>query len=282
MTNPTNEPAVFVDLNLARRLEAAEGRGCAGFVETRARLVPACGAAWTEIAGAYVVFDTVDSPVTQTFGLGVLGHTTSADLERIENFYRGYRAPVFHEVSPLADSALVPLLNERGYQPFEFTSMMYRPTHGGSPLPAPRNPDIQVRQAKATERELWAHTAARGWAEATELADSILDLMRVGANRPDAICVLADLKGRPIATGLMSMHEGVAVLAGASTVPEGRKQGAQLALLSRRLRLAAEHGCDLAMMCAQPGSASQRNAERQGFRIAYTRIKWRLGKATVG
>jgi hypothetical protein len=29
------------------------------------------------------------------------------------------------------------------------------------------------------------------------------------------------------------------------------------------------------MMCAQPGSASQRNAERQGFRIAYTRIKWR-------
>jgi hypothetical protein len=31
------------------------------------------------------------------------------------------------------------------------------------------------------------------------------------------------------------------------------------------------------MMCAQPGSASQRNAERHGFRIAYTRTKWRLG-----
>ena len=29
------------------------------------------------------------------------------------------------------------------------------------------------------------------------------------------------------------------------------------------------------MMCAQPGSASQRNAERHGFRIAYTRMKWR-------
>ena len=27
---------------------------------------------------------------------------------------------------------------------------------------------------------------------------------------------------------------------------------------------------------AAPGSASQRNAERQGFRIAYTRIKWML------
>jgi hypothetical protein len=41
-----------------------------------------------------------------------------------------------------------------------------------------------------------------------------------------------------------------------------------------RLRHAAEHGCDLATMGAAPGSASQRNAERQKFRIAYTRIKW--------
>jgi hypothetical protein len=30
------------------------------------------------------------------------------------------------------------------------------------------------------------------------------------------------------------------------------------------------------MICALPGSASQRNAEREGFRIAYTRLKWGL------
>jgi hypothetical protein len=29
-------------------------------------------------------------------------------------------------------------------------------------------------------------------------------------------------------------------------------------------------------MAAEPGSASQRNAERHGFRIAYTRVKWQL------
>ena len=74
----------------------------------------------------------------------------------------------------------------------------------------------------------------------------------------------------------MLIHDGVALLAGASTIPEGRQQGAQLALLESRLRHAAEKGCDIAMMCAAPGSASQRNAERQGFRIAYTRIKWSL------
>jgi hypothetical protein len=29
-------------------------------------------------------------------------------------------------------------------------------------------------------------------------------------------------------------------------------------------------------MSALPGSTSQHNAERQGFRIAYTRTKWQL------
>jgi hypothetical protein len=42
------------------------------------------------------------------------------------------------------------------------------------------------------------------------------------------------------------------------------------------MRYAFDHGCDLAMMVAAAGSDSQRNAERKGFQIAYTRIKWRL------
>ncbi len=74
----------------------------------------------------------------------------------------------------------------------------------------------------------------------------------------------------------VSPLDGVALLAGASTIPDARRQGAQLALLEARLRYAADEGCDLAMMGAQPGSASQRNAEQHGFRIAYTRLKWSI------
>ena len=72
------------------------------------------------------------------------------------------------------------------------------------------------------------------------------------------------------------MHEGTALLAGASTIPSGRRLGAQNALLDARLQTAVSNQCDLAMMVAAPGSSSQRNAERQGFRIAYTRTKWML------
>jgi GNAT superfamily N-acetyltransferase len=74
----------------------------------------------------------------------------------------------------------------------------------------------------------------------------------------------------------------VAVLAGASTVPAWRGRGAQGALLRARLAHAASIGCDLAMMGAAPGSASQRNGERAGFRIAYTRIKWGRPHGTLG
>ena len=62
-------------------------------------------------------------------------------------------------------------------------------------------------------------------------------------------------------------------------VPEMRRRGLQAALLRERMRYALEHGCDLAMMVAEAGSQSQRNAERTGFRVAYTRTKWRLQNA---
>jgi GNAT superfamily N-acetyltransferase len=72
------------------------------------------------------------------------------------------------------------------------------------------------------------------------------------------------------------MHDKVALFGGAATVPELRRCGLQTALLHERMRYAFDHGCDLAMMVVVPGSDSQRNAERKGFRIAYTRTKWQL------
>ena len=87
---------------------------------------------------------------------------------------------------------------------------------------------------------------------------------------------LAEMDGKPISTGMMFVHEDVAILAGASTIPEGRNNGAQNALLFVRLKMALELGCTLAVMGALPGSQSQKNAQKNGFNIAYTRTKWQL------
>jgi hypothetical protein len=267
-------PQVFADLNLARRLEHAEAQANASFVEARAAVQPDSGAAWIEVAGAYAMFDGPLSPCTQTFGLGMSEVVTEEHIEQIEEFFRVRGAQAFHEVSPLADPS-VPHLLSREYEPFEFTSVMFLPLQNNRKPSAPRNEKIHVRVIRPDEHDLWAQTSVKGWSEFTEFADIIADLASITTVRPDGASFLAELDGEPIATASISISDGVALFAGASTIPEARKQGAQNALLDARLQFGIEAGCDLAMMCAQPGSASQRNAERHGFRIAYTRMKWR-------
>jgi GNAT superfamily N-acetyltransferase len=266
----------LVDLSLSRRLERAEGGNSARYVEASARAVPHRKAEWAEIAGAYALFDGPASPISQTFGLGVVRPPTAADFDALEAFFRDRGCPVFHEVSPLADPATLTLLNERGYQPCEFTSVLFRPLGGELRLGRPLNPRVRARPVRADERGLWAGVSTRGWSETPGLEEWFQDLAAIAAEWSGMVPFLAELDGRPVAAGGLCLSGDVALLAGASTVPDGRNQGAQLALLDARLRYAAEHGCDLAMMGALPGSGSQRNAERNGFRIAYTRIKWRL------
>lgn len=230
-------------------------------METRARLFPSSGACWMEVGGALAMFDLPDSPLTQTFGLGVLEPVSEESLACLEEFFRTRGAPVFHETCPLVD---LRLLSERGYRPVEFSSVLYRPVgtaRGGS-----------ARLILAGEEDDWARTAAVGWGD----APGLLELMSVSVRCPGSRPFLVSREGRAVAAGMLYVHEGVALLAGASTVPEARRQGAQQALLEGRLHYAAEAGCDLAMMVAAPGSSSQRNAERQGFRVAYTRVKWGL------
>jgi GNAT superfamily N-acetyltransferase len=266
--------SVISDHSLACRLEQAEAVANARFVDTRARLMPDSGAEWIEVAGAYAMYDGTRSPCTQTFGLGLFQLPDASDMEKLETFFKQRAAPVLHEVCPLADKALLPMLNERGYRPVELSQVMFLPLGEGVPSIAVGNETLRARVVSQDEQDLWAVTAAEGWREFTEVGDLMRDLMRVSAAREDGACFLVELNGRPIAAGALLIHHGVALLAGASTIPEWRGRGAQRLLLQHRLQYALEAGCDLAMVCAEPGSASQRNSERQGFRIAYTRIKW--------
>jgi len=280
MADPRAYP--FADLALSRRLERTEAQSNIDFVEARARAFPESRARHIEVAGTHAMFDGIGSPLTQTFGLGIEQPVTQADLVRIEGFFEDLGAPVFHEVSPLADPTALTLLNEFNYEPFELTSVMFRPIAPDMYQAGTSLGSVGARLIRADEMEVWAETSSGGWSETKELSEFMLTFSRVSAGKTSGYSFLAESFGKPIAAGGLTIHGGVALLAGASTVPEGRRQGVQNALLETRLRFAAEHGCDVAMMCALPGSASQRNAERHGFRIAYTRIKWRKAVTYTG
>ncbi len=265
---------IYSDRALSQKIERAEARSNADFVETRARLTPEVGSAWIEVGGAYAMFDGVESPCTQTFGLGMFEETTPEHLDEIEQFFTTRGAPVFHEVSPLTDPSLMQMLSDRGYRPIELTSIMYRET-GGEDVGKVRNESITTRVISPDEVDLWAKTSAGGWAtEHESLAEFMYNFGRISAQCAGAYPYIAELDSNAISTGMLFIHGDVAVLAGASTIPEGRNQGAQNALLAARLKFASAKGCTLAIMGALPGSQSQKNAQKNGFNIAYTRTKW--------
>lgn len=270
-----NHPRLLVDQELSRRLEHTEGRSGADFVRARAAIAPELGSTWTEIGGALVMFDGPGSPITQTFGLGMSEPVTPELMEEIEAFFTSRNAPIFHEVSPIADDSALVQLNARGYSPVEFTNVLFLELGPESGIaPAGEQGRVVVRRVTADDADTWVDTAVEGWSEFLEYADEMRALSRVTMARAEGLAYLALLDGEPVGTGSLSVVSDVALLAGASTIPRARRRGAQLALLHTRLRDAVRAGCTVAMMCARPGSASQRNAERHGFRIAYTRTKW--------
>jgi len=263
---------VFADLPLARRLEQTEGRGNAAFVDAQARLDPNSGAVWKVASGTSVMFAGVGSPITQTFGLGLHEPLREHDLDAIERFFKTRGSAVNHEVCPLAGVEVFATLVRRGYKPVELSSVLYQPIDASIRIAA--NPELTVRRVEPSEGVMYGKVSAQGWSEHPELMPYIEGFAKLSV--ACATCFVAERRGKPIATAALFMHEDTALLAGASTVPEGRRQGAQNALLDARLQTAASNGCTVAMMVAAPGSASQRNAERQGFRVAYTRTKWQL------
>ncbi len=264
----------FSDLALSKRLERAEGHACRQYAEALRRLFPDSGAGWIECGGAYAVFNGVESPATQSFGLGIFEELSAASLEVMERFFLERGAPVLHEVSPFAGVAALQLLCERNYRPIEISNVLCRAVE--RPM-ADEKSVISVRVVGQEEAQLWANISARGWShEHPELGDFLLDLGAIAAARGDSLSFLAEHDGTPGAAGVLCIHDGVALFGGSATVPELRRRGLQAALLHKRMRCAFDHGCDLAMIVAEPGSDSQRNAERKGFRIAYTRTKWRL------
>ncbi|WP_180542296.1 GNAT family N-acetyltransferase [Nevskia soli] len=263
----------FSNLALSRRLERAEGFACAECADARRRLFPDSGAEWIECAGTYAVFNGVNSPITQTFGLGLFEELTSSALDTIETFFFDRGADVIHEVSPFAGVAALDLLCARAYRPIEISSVMYRPVEVP---PVGLTGSLSVRVISNDEASLWADISARGWSSGDpDLMEFIREYGGISTACEDNRCFIAEIDGQPGAAGALWIHEGVALFGGAATIPEMRRRGLQGALLQERMRYAAEQGCDLAMMVAEAGSESQRNTERKGFQIAYTRLKWR-------
>jgi hypothetical protein len=261
----------LLSLELARRIELAEADAA---VACAAGLGPE-KSAMERIAGGFAIYCGANSPVTQALALGLAGPVRNEEFDRLEEFYFSRKEPVRVETCPMADPSLFELYGERGYRVTEFSNVMARPVepnHSWEPAQG-----IEISLAGRNELKLWTLTVSQSFAEHYPVTDEILAVMNMFATGRNIECYLARIDGRVVGGATLSLQGKTAGFFGAGTLQEFRNRGVQTALLHTRLKRAAESGCDLAVSLALPGSHSQRNITRLGFRTLYTRVKFERG-----
>jgi hypothetical protein len=259
---------IFVDRSLAVRLEDAQAWRAVYYAQASQEQTRASDGALLTIAGAPVIYGGAGIPVNRAIGLGMHGPVTPDDLDAVEAFYNERRADTVIDLCPLADPSLLMLLQGRGYHLRNWMSMLFLPLPAALAM---RNSDLQVTRATLEQADLWLATSARGFDESDEIASDTLHVLTPNFYAKNATCYFAWQGDTPIATGGMYIHDKVVELGGASTLVAHRKQGAQGVLIQQRLSDAHDLGCDLAVVLTEPGGASQRNMQRRGFQLAYTR-----------
>lgn len=259
---------LFADTALARRLEMSKATAALEYARAQERMRPGTTAV-LPINGGNAIFVGATSPISRAMGLGMQEPLTPADLDTVEAFFRSRGTAPALELCPLADRSVQLLTGERGYRIAHFRNVLVRPLSAGEILPEPAA-SVTVTAVQEELKLTWLETVVRGFTgkEEIEPADTLISAPMTQV--PAVTCYLAWLGDEPVGGGAMAIRGGLAYLSSTSVRPAYRGRGAQSALLWARLTAAAEAGCDLAMVEAGPGSPSQRNVERFGFRVAYT------------
>lgn len=262
---------LVADLALARRLEAAEARGCVAYAAALGRRASLERTAVEPVGSGFAVFAGAGGPLSRAAGLGMRGPVTPPELDRVEEFYRRHGGPAQIDLCPLAHRSLVDLLGARGYRISELNTVLVRrllPDERFSPAPA----GVEALPSGPEEAELWAEVVAAGFSGEEGPTPELLEVARTLFAVEGATGFLATVNGEPAGGGVLTLRDSLASLFGTATLAAHRNRGVQTALLKARLALAASRGADLAVCYTLPGSGSQRNVERLGFAVAYTKL----------
>jgi ribosomal protein S18 acetylase RimI-like enzyme len=262
----------FVDKALARRFEACEEVPQVLYARVFQKTRPEIGAAEEEICGGHMIFAGLGSPIGRATGVGFDRPFTAEDLDRIEQFYRSHNAPSQVDLCPLHDPAVFEMFKERGYGIAELNNVLYRRLDPKEDLP-PAPGGCEIRQGRQQEAgELGAIVERAFFPDGAP--DAFTGLIAPLYQMDSALTFVAQIEGKMVAcgVGLVIPEHKIFAVCGAGTAANFRGRGLQTALLRARLAAAAEAGCEYAVVVTQGGTTSQRNCERLGFRVAYSKV----------
>ncbi|HTS51947.1 MAG TPA: hypothetical protein VMH26_01625 [Burkholderiales bacterium] len=201
--------------------------------------------------------------------LGLGRATSEGELDRVLAHMNGlglrYAVPVAPQSQP---SALASWLERRGFTRGYAWMKFCRPCDGAPQAAS----DLEIRIIGRDHGAEFGRVVAEGFGLPAAVAPWVGAL----AGRVNWVCVMAFGGGTPIAAGAVYVNRKYAWLGFGATLASHRRQGAQTALLARRLSEAAARGARVAVTetgerLPDKPSNSYRNILRAGFEEMYVR-----------
>jgi GNAT superfamily N-acetyltransferase len=266
---------IFGSHDLAKRVEEAQAQNQMDYATAHKSLVSDSPYTALRLDSGAALYAGSDSPLTQSFGIGLGGEVSEKTVETLEEFFFSRGAAVNIEIANLADMSLTTHLGKRGYAVSEYSHVLGFDLSNLSTIP---QTPLHVYRLEPSEIEAAADAIAAGFLEQNlgegEIPPSFSELFITSFHTTGSSGFAVKIDGEIAGAGGMTILDGVAMLSGASTQPKFRNRGIQRALINTRLAFAREAGCDIAQVSTAPGTVSQRNMHNMNFNILYARTKF--------
>lgn len=265
-------------IRLVRRLETAQAQQSRSFLLEAIRKNANGSACALRGRWGFAHYFAEGHFLNQALALGLRGPVASAQLERVERLLGKGGHPVVLELAPTAHADLPRLLAERGYCIQSFQHVLEKKINSRISTATPDwDSQVQVRRIEAQEMVLWCQVVHAGFLSVDTLGSGEEAASGFSAEAAGNQLYLATVDGHPAGAAVLGCFNGVGVCSGTSVLPRFRGLGAQRALVAARLEAAEQAGCRWACSAVLPGSASQANLERCGFRVAYPKVEMARG-----
>lgn len=247
-----------------------------------------CALAITEIregaerwCGGWMHYDQPDSWANFANGMAFDHEFSEDDFDALLGYYGGHGAPARVGITPFHHESLIARLREHRFVIHEFESVFAADLRGSrlraEAFEAPAGVEVSIVDVSDDEAvHAFALLATSGFLKPGEAPEKHVPIAISAARHPRAVNLLATIDGEPAAAGSIEIAGEIAAFYGVTTGERFRRRGLQRVLIDRRLEIAREHGCRVAVIASEPGIATERNALRAGFTPSYTHLQMEM------
>ncbi|MBD3165650.1 GNAT family N-acetyltransferase [bacterium] len=227
-----------------------------------------------EFAEGIISYHNNSEDYCQAIGVGMEEEISEEMLEDLEQRFIARSLPARTTITPFTDPGFARLLQDRGWRIETWMNVLVCPLDEEEEFEEGEfeADGVEVREIDPEEFGLWARTIAEAFTTVETGAASTPEYYAWFEEFDSARMYMGYVNGKVAGAGVLVMLDDVVFLSGAGTLEEFRRKGVQTVLLRRRMEDAIDEGATLALFLSVPGSPSQRNAERLGFEVAYTRV----------